>query len=140
MNEQFVLGEDVTALARSKHRSKLHPLYWWLRRVWANWNPREIFYHLLWFWQRGRRGWSDRDTWSFDCYLASILAGGLTHLRDTGHGYPPDLSPERWRAILTEMADGFAAYESEMENCQGMPPRLVRSLDLLREWFGALWD
>lgn len=35
-----------------------------------------------------RRGWSDRDTWSLDGYLAGVICGSVAYLRDHGHTYP----------------------------------------------------
>jgi len=32
------------------------------------------------FIQRGMRGWSDSDTWSFDFYLAKVISEGIEHL------------------------------------------------------------
>lgn len=40
-----------------------------------------------WF-QRGNRGWADRDTWGFYDYLANVIVGGLKHLKKTKHGIP----------------------------------------------------
>ena len=41
--------------------------------------PREIKYFV----QRGRRGYSDRDIWSYDYFLADIIGNGLKQLADT---------------------------------------------------------
>ena len=35
-------------------------------------NPRDFKNNIKWFIQRGKRGYSDRDLWSFDWYLAEI--------------------------------------------------------------------
>ena len=55
-------------------------------RIWRNIKsiPREIKYFI----QRGIRGWSDGDVWSFDNYIEGILSGGLIHLADTTQGHP----------------------------------------------------
>lgn len=82
--------------ARSEAWDREHP---WLRRWyrfvgWAwrheGWlNPRDWYHSVKWFIQRGRRGWSDRDVWGFDTYLARVIAEGVEHLIETKHGYQP---------------------------------------------------
>lgn len=97
------------------------------------------------FWQRGRRGWADRDTWSFDTYLAELLAGALRHLAEHSHGHPIGLTTEGWLAILSEMADGFEAWAhlynlADADEERAAYRKLQRSVRLLHRWFGHLWD
>ena len=40
----------------------------------------DLYYEVKWFIQRGRRGYSDRDTWSLDQYLASWMPEALERL------------------------------------------------------------
>lgn len=91
------MAKNFTELREeSKKWDREHP---WLRRWyrftgWAwrheGWlNPREWYRTIKWFIQRGRRGWSDRDVWSFDWYLARVIAEGIDHLIVTKHGYSP---------------------------------------------------
>lgn len=60
--------------------------------VWAVWarvpftirewiKPSTWYYEARYFIQRGRRGWSDRDVWSLDHYLAKVIAGSVAHLQ-----------------------------------------------------------
>jgi len=49
---------------------------------------------IITFFQRGKRGWGDRDTWSFDGYLAGVIAEGLEHLKETKCGTPISMFPE----------------------------------------------
>jgi hypothetical protein len=100
--------------------------------------------------QRARRGFSDEDVWSFDAYLAGVLAGGLKALRDNLHGCPPELCSDddetwadegvkRWQAILDEMIVGFAQWADENTDRE-RTPEVERSLELLVKWWGHLWD
>lgn len=90
--------------------------------------------------QRAERGFSDEDVWNLDRYLASVIAGGVAHLRDLEHGCPAELCDdggveagmERWGAILTEISDGFAKYAAEESD--------KAPLALLSKWWGGLWD
>jgi hypothetical protein len=54
-----------------------------------------------------RRGWSDRDTWSLDWYLAGVISGSVAYLRDHGHTYPGEengAGKQQWHDILTRIA------------------------------------
>lgn len=68
-------------------------------RYWIWWPMWKRVRPAFWFFQRARRGWSDRDLWSFDQYLAEVFAGGFRRLADQSHGYP------------AEYADGFGPWE-----------------------------
>jgi hypothetical protein len=76
-----------------------------------------LFRKIKSFYQRGRRGWADEDTWNFFSYLCDIIAPALRRLGDNCHGCPDayyDQHKEndechKWRAILETMAQGFEA-------------------------------
>lgn len=124
---------------------------WWARRTVRDaWSPRP-WNRLWWRWQRSRRGWSDRDMWSLDRYLAGVIAGSLRCLRDTGHGYPIEMTEDEWEQTLTDIiepletyvADRFDPDESiyelgvrETEEYQNA----VEAMHKLASVFGSLWD
>jgi hypothetical protein len=87
-------------------------------------------------WQRARRGWSVEDTWSFDDYLARVIAGGTKELGERKIGYPMELTPERWDEILRTISEGFAAYG----DLDIMSPEVVEALKLFGQYFPNLWD
>lgn len=103
---------------------------------------------------RGRikNGYSYRDLWSFDVYIAGVLSKALIELRDIGHGYPADegMTPEKWHDILTEMAEGFEAWTHIFDNeaygdnwkewQEDIDKKLKSSFELMSKWFGNLWD
>ncbi len=100
--------------------------------------------------QRIQKGYSYRDLWSFDTYLAGVISKGLIELRDVTHSYPCDTSMEEWAQTLTEMASGFdawanmwdeAMYDGDyLENMKALEAKLNKSMDLFKEHFGSLWD
>ena len=49
---------------------------------------RRAFYIPKWWYQRAKRGYSDRDMWSADMYLAGVFAGVLQWYIDNGVGVP----------------------------------------------------
>lgn len=129
------------------------PIYRFLR--WKVRSPRDWYYSTKYFIQRGRRGWSDRDTWSLDDHLAEILPPMLRHLKEHKHGIPMAMfEPEdtaddgyghtpgameraeaQWDEILGKMIAAFEAwgrmsdctYEAELGSYPlGRPPGVSR--------------
>ncbi len=73
--------------------------------------PQEIKY----FWQRGIRGYSDRDVWGIDDWFLNIIVPMLEQLKEVKQGYPPDLTSEQWDEILDRMI--FCFKEANEETC-----------------------
>ncbi len=116
-----------------KHLPFYKRLYRTFRRWWTKCIlfPREI----KWFIQRGCKGYADCDVWSFDLYLAGIIIGGLTELRNNNYGHPVDLNPEEWDSTLREIIAAFEPYRFGLED----PAKLNRAFDLLNLRFSDLW-
>ena len=112
------------------------------------------------FIQRGGRGWAVEDTWSFDRYLAKVIAEGVEYLRDHKNGYQtredhwlPDSFTEHdpcncgewWNEQLTLIANGFKEWaedelEDTLEDELARQERLKETLKLFSEHFMGLWD
>jgi len=125
----------------------LREFYYILYRFFNN----ELFMipkRIKWFCQRGWRGYSDCDVWSFDGYLAEIISKGCIHLSKTTHSYPCESSPEEWDKTLKEIAKDFEDYNKIMEHDEGYDKLTREEYDikvgkmfaLLRTNFGNLWD
>ena len=65
--------------------------------------PREI----KWFFQRGIRGYSDKDVWSIDIWFKSIIIPMLEQLKETKQGHPIDMTEEEWNLTLNNMINYF---------------------------------
>ena len=100
------------------------------------------------FWQRGRRGWSYRDAWSTDRYIAEIVMGMLQAQIEEERGCPgygAASTWEKWRGILGEIQAGFAAHLELVDGCPDKDRRKElarlqkRGLTLFARWFDALW-
>ena len=127
---------------------QLQEIYYWFYRLWFNkivYIPKEI----KWFYQRGRRGYSDSDVWDFDNYLAKIISGGCKHLSEKANGFPMNVnSIEEWKDILDKINIGFIEYikiQDYEEEYKNMPPEEYnKKMDelflLLRKYFSNLWD
>lgn len=120
---------------RPKWKKILDHAYWWIR--YGFWQkiealPREH----RWDCQRIKRGYSDRDVWGFDYFLADIIAKGIRDLQKQAHGYPPGLyangnphvmqvnteeDPEddkafqEWKIILGKIAKTFETAQKIQE-------------------------
>lgn len=57
-------------------------------------NVRQWMREVKYFCQRGYRGYSDRDVWSVDWFLAQILPKMLLQLKNTKHGTPMQCFPD----------------------------------------------
>ena len=71
---------------------------------------------IKFFYQRGKRGYSDQDVWSMDWWFFSVVIPMLKQLRDTKQGYPTKFkTPEEWDRELDTMIHYF--IEATEEGC-----------------------
>lgn len=71
---------------------------------------------IKFFYQRGKRGYSDQDVWSMDWWFFSVVIPMLKQLRDTKQGYPSEFkTPEEWDRELDTMIHYFT--EATEEGC-----------------------
>lgn len=108
----------------------------WIIRQWDKLAslPQEV----VWFYQRGRRGWADCDSWSIDTYIAPIFVEMLERQIQTGitvfsnTGVPKAI--QRTMLLHIKMTDGMQILthlEQRQYEC---------GWHLLRRNFGRLWD
>lgn len=92
--------------------------------------PREIKY----FCQRGKRGYSDRDTWGLDFYLAEVISNSIAHLQKYNHGYPVEVgSPEKWEEILATISKTFkTALEISSTESFYTPSHFYNTLEFIK--------
>lgn len=108
----------------------------WVRRT-AHARPVRLFI------QRGRRGWSDEDLWSFDIYLAKVMADGFRALADRTHGWPSGQFDtfEDYQKFLRKTADVLAYWASP----DGFAEREAfeaaqQAMREVAEYWGTFWD
>jgi len=110
-----------------------------------------IFKEIKYFIQRGRRGYSDSDTWDFDDYLADVISKGLKVLKDNLHSYPVEFETiEQWQEILDSIIDGFEAYqqtgdidcpvEDYIKEHNKLMVKFNTGMKLFTKYFNHLWD
>ena len=96
-----------------------------------------------WIKQRIKRGYSDRDVWSFDSFLAQVIAGGIRQVGRFG-GYPGSFeeNPDQWTETLNFIADQFEWYAEQQFNYKEFKENeenFHKAWILLEENFGGLW-
>lgn len=103
-------------------------------------------------WQRGRRGWADRDLRDLDTYLCGVIAGSVTRLRDTGQGHSTDLSQDDWHDTLTRIAGPLRTWSRGPRTVDGESTQARReredreyaeaqdALRLMADRLRDLWD
>ena len=96
--------------------------------LWQLWKKVEdlkyISFEIKCFFQRGIRGWSDKDWWNLDCHVSNIIVGSLKKLKKEGHilptlkkGKSEEKAKKEWNKILDtiiytfEMAKKFNKNE-----------------------------
>lgn len=116
----------------------LTPLSWLKEKV------VDLLKEIKYFYQRGKRGYSDRDLWSLDCYLSSWLPDALYDLSMRVHGHPADIKTyDEWTQILRKMARGFQEMhqdKSEGRICKSCWKQHATTLKLFAKHFHDLWD
>jgi hypothetical protein len=129
-------------------KEKIIDAYWWCYRTWK-YKICYIHREIYWFFQRGFRGYSDSDVWSFDIYLAGVIGGGLKHLAKNNIGWPcKDEFPtaKSWEKFLNEIGDEFLKYKAE-----DIDPEYEKYKEWYRKFheetlakfiqhFGSYWD
>lgn len=114
----------------------------WNIRYYLVYYPRDVFFEIKYFIQRGRRGYSDRDCWGLSDHLSSILPGMLRSLKDENN--------EKWDELLESMAQGFEAdIKANKMFCKELfltdkhtklKKQRDESLKLLVKYYDSLWS
>ena len=106
------------------------------------------------FIQRGRKGYTTSDLWSFDNWLSQLIARGLREFKGNCHSYPGEgVTWKEWMQILDEMIECF---EEQTRNIDNLLPddrmevysqriatkreKLHRGFELLEKFYFDLWD
>ena len=114
---------------------------------------KEAYFKVKWFWQRGRRGYSDSDAWNLQWYLAGWLPGALRELHG-GDGFAYGMTEEIWTRKLVTMIEGFEAIQKQnnlqwaigqshgdfMYEWDRLNSKAQAGLREFANHFGKLWD
>lgn len=111
---------------------------------------------IKWFFQRGKKGYSDYDVWGFDSYLCKVIIGGLEQLKNNHCGCPSDLFDAdkddnecwKWVEVLDKIINGFKAaeriidydYDIAAGEYDGLKKEFDEGMELFKKYFFGLWD
>lgn len=99
-----------------------------------------------WGWQRIKRGYSTRDLWSFDTFIAAVVADACENLRDNGHGYPCEMTVDEWNDVLTRIAEPLKVWADEKFTTLTFDEEMKRyekareAMRLFADNLGSMWD
>lgn len=112
--------------------TKKHPILSWIYPKIYRFPdlPREIKLSTVSFIQRGKRGWSNRDTWGLCNYLATIITQSIKHLKKNINGRPCGLTEGQWIDILNMIIDTFDTVTMIMDD----KLYLIKDDKKRREW------
>ena len=80
------VNEMFNRLRNSKFREFYLNIYRFFLHIKES--PDDTYYNIKYFIQRGRKGYSKRDIWSFDRHLSDIIINGLKDLKEIVHASP----------------------------------------------------
>lgn len=78
-----------------------HEMYYRFKRYKSN--IKRFIKTPYWWYQRARYGFSYRDTWSGDYYIAGIIAGVMERIVNNGNGVSTFYAYGDWNADVDEM-------------------------------------
>lgn len=107
-----------------------YPLSW----TWFKYLPKWFERVTTHVWQRLSRGFSDADMWNADRFLADLIAATTYWHFIHNRGHPASVTNDEWLDILLIIRDGF----TRDDDIEDLPAPVA--WDLLREFFGELWD
>ena len=145
---------------RETFRGRLRIMYYRINR-WIR-NAMRFPMNFKWWYQRARRGYSDRDAWNADKFLAGQIAGMLKLIVQNSHGvsmayaskddpYGTDVEKmaakrdreyAKYAAIFTEYSKNGPAWNKEWRKDFGgvLDKDMEKALKWLSKHFQELWD
>ena len=104
---------------------KEHPIKYFFLDTWRlliiMWEkPGYIYREIIWFIQRGKRGYADCDVWDFDSYLSDVIKNGIKQLKEHHHGHScweegmtDDEAEQKWNNILDDIIFTFTVEKKK---------------------------
>jgi hypothetical protein len=92
------------------------------------------------FIQRGRRGYTDEDLWSFDFYLSHLIGKGLLQLADSTMSHPCQMEADEWDRQLREASAKLLAWDVDTFVDKDAYNGAREGMKWVADNFGDLWD
>lgn len=100
--------------------------------MWIFYRVKDFFKYLprkiKWFYQRGKRGYSDNDVWDLDYWFLNVIVPMLKQLNKSNISYPANLTMEEWHKILNKMIFYFTEANEETSSKQNEYDKAFRDI------------
>jgi len=99
----------------------------------------------IWYRQKKKRGYDDRDLWSLDTTIAKFVLPRLISFKEGVCGYPGNLTMEEWNKILDQMIYSMQGLSDEWEgkcpegDIRKHEKRINKGIALFGKYFRCLW-
>lgn len=139
------MEEDIEIKREAKYKQKLSNL----NKDYMKGVP--FWRRIKYFWQRGKRGYSDYDILDFDEYLSTVIIDGLFTFMRINNSVPSEIwtkgkseeqAVEEWDAIIYQIIQGFAVaedYEPYTEMSKEDKKTFDKGFRLFKKWFFNFW-
>jgi len=109
--------------------------------------PKYLINTVKWFIQRGKRGYSERDLWDLDWYLAEMIPNALRDLRESQHCCPGwkeqedfVIAQKRWDTIIEDIIYIFEKSDEVWNLTKEEKKRYDKGWRLFKKHFSDLGD
>jgi len=96
---------------------KEHPVITFFKNVFWRWPVhrlptimKDIYYNVVYFFQRIKRGFSDYDFFETDVYITTSIANILDYFLKHHHGAPLDMNYDEFNEKLKKLISAFKRY------------------------------
>ena len=96
--------------------------------------------------QRMSFGYSVYDWWSFDSYIAGVIAHAVDKFVKDGVGHPGNMTEAQWQEICNRVSFPLKLWSSserwklETDELEALYEKVQESLHLFADNFGDFWD
>lgn len=96
--------------------------------------------------QRIKYGYSEIDWWSFDSYIAGVIAHACMKFAHESHGHPADITAQQWSQYCLSIAEPLALWASphrwrlSADDSMALYEEAQQALRMFAERFGSFWD
>ena len=95
----------------------------------------------IWYRQRKKSGFDDRETWSLDHTIVEFVLPRLIRFREITPGYPANLTLKKWGKILDQIIYSMQAICDEWEGKEVTldEKKINKGIYLFGKYFRHLW-
>jgi len=96
--------------------------------------------------ERVKYGYSEVDWWSFDSYIAGVIAHACEKFAAESHGHPGNMTAEDWTALCLDISRPLALWASadrwelSWDDSLKLYTQVQEALHMFADNFGSFWD